>query len=357
MAAEPQGDDDGTLLRQTAALQQTAVRRRRIKSAARAVVIVLVAVGLALTVRDALEQLNHQQRRWSQQIGWQWLMLAAVLYGVGLVPAGVYWHRVLWAFGQRPLLGRSVAAHLLGHLGKYVPGKAMVVVIRSGAIAGPGVQPIAAGAAVFVETLTMMATGAALAAVVIGVSDADRWVIGLAVALAVAASLPTAPPLFRQAIRRFADGRVGERWSLPGNAIDWPLFCSGWLWMSCGWLFIGGSFACVLLASRGVVVLPPGSGELTGQDLAIAAAAMGLAVVAGFVSLVPGGAGVRELVVAAVLTPRVGPGAALMAAVLARLIFLSVEVLIAAAAWIYLRQSRPASDADAATGAVTGGQR
>lgn len=343
MAAEPGDNHDRTLLQQTAALQQALARRRRIKRAARAVVIAVVLVGLGVTIRDALRQLNDQQSRWSQPLDWRWLTLAAGLYAMGLLPAGVYWHRVLRAFGQRPALARAVAAHLLGHLGKYVPGKAMVVVIRTGAITGPQVQAIPAGAAVFVETLTMMATGAALAAAIIGVSGAERWVIALALALAAAASLPTLPPLFREALRRFADGRVGERWSLPSNAIDWRLFSSGWLWMTCGWLLIGGSFAAILMASRGAIVLPAGAEQLSGQDLMIAAAAMGLAVVAGFVSLIPGGAGVRELVLATVLAPRVGPGAALLSAVLARLIFLAVEVLMAAIAWIYLRRSRPAA--------------
>ncbi len=52
------------------------------------------------------------------------------------------------------------------------------------------------------------------------------------------------------------------------------------------------------------------------------------ALLAGFVSLVPAGAGVREAVVIAVLVPAYGEIAALVAAILLRLVWLVAEAVI-----------------------------
>ncbi len=56
-------------------------------------------------------------------------------------------------------------------------------------------------------------------------------------------------------------------------------------------------------------------------------AAATLSVVAGFVSMLPGGAGVRELVVTLVLAPTIGSAPALAVAVWMRLVSLAAEIL------------------------------
>ena len=58
----------------------------------------------------------------------------------------------------------TTRAYYVGHLGKYVPGKALVVIIRTGLISGPRVDTTVAAVSIFIETLTMMAVGAFLAA-------------------------------------------------------------------------------------------------------------------------------------------------------------------------------------------------
>jgi uncharacterized membrane protein YbhN (UPF0104 family) len=56
--------------------------------------------------------------------------------------------------------------------------------------------------------------------------------------------------------------------------------------------------------------------------------ACALAVVLGFVSLLPGGAGVREAVLSIVLAPVVGPFAALCGAIWLRVVWLATELLM-----------------------------
>ncbi len=295
--------------------------------------ILIVGVGLGVTIRDAWGQLQADPGQWQlwQRLPWGWLMVAAACYAVGLLPTACYWHRVLRAFGQPVSCPRAVAAHLLGHLGKYVPGKAMVVVMRTTAIRGPGVQMPVAAAAVFVESLTMMASGATLSGVLIAVQGEHPGVTRLAAVVALLVAVPTLPPLFRQLVRLIARGKLTASVAQIDEAICWRLFFAGWAWMLLTWTFLGASFAAIVQAvGEAQQAVDPAASGIAAGDLVLAAAAMALAIVAGFVSLLPGGAGVREWILAAVLAPRIGPAGALLAAVVARLVFLAVELILAA---------------------------
>ncbi len=288
-----------------------------------------------------------------------WLALAAVLYALGLLPGGMVLHESARVLGYRVSVPESLAAQIVGHLGKYVPGKAMVVVIRAGRLHGSGVPAVAASAAVFLETILMMAVGAAMAGALIFFLPVPRWIAWAALLGGMAATVPTFPPLLRRVVARIGarptvagdseDGEVGGndapaaatfgggRWSRIGH--DWRFFGLGWWWQLCSWGLIGGSFACV---AAGV---PGGPQAAAGFPLTVfliaSVAAIALAMVAGFVSLLPGGAGVRELTLTLILGPVVGQTQALLAAILARGVFLVVEV---AAAAVVTWAKRPAAD-------------
>ncbi len=124
-----------------------------------------------------------------------WLAASGGLYLFGNLFYGLFWHRTLRALGQEVSLGQALRAYYIGHLGKYVPGKAVVVVLRAGLVRGPGVEAALAVVSVFFETLTMMSAGALLAAVVVAgrVHDQPVW-FWAALAMMFAAGLPTFPP-------------------------------------------------------------------------------------------------------------------------------------------------------------------
>ncbi len=63
----------------------------------------------------------------------------------------------------------TLRAYYIGHLGKYVPGKAMVVILRTVMVRGHRVDAAVAAVSVFFETLTMMAVGAFMAAGILAV--------------------------------------------------------------------------------------------------------------------------------------------------------------------------------------------
>jgi hypothetical protein len=57
--------------------------------------------------------------------------LAIALYIAGLIPFGIFYGRVLEATSRPIRRLAAVRAYVISHLGKYVPGKALVVVIRA----------------------------------------------------------------------------------------------------------------------------------------------------------------------------------------------------------------------------------
>lgn len=283
--------------------------------------------------RGEIERLRAQQLTLAN-FDWSRLLGAAVVYAVALIASAGFWHACLLAFGQHLSFRLALAAHVLGQAGKYVPGKAMVVVLRASAVARhAGVSRVAAAIGVFVETLTMMACGAALAGIAVLWMPTENWVRLLAVALAIGAAVPTLPPLFRLVVARLARSRFGSAVPFEADVFGWALMLRGWLWMAVVWVLIGLSFWLVVGATPGAAAEAEGA-----SGYATAMATMCLAMVAGFLSLIPGGAGVRELVITTVLAPTTGAGPALVAAVLVRLVFLVTEAIVVAAAWIFLQR-------------------
>ena len=117
------------------------------------------------------------------------------------------------------------------------------------------------------------------------------------------------------------------------------LFMAGWAWSSLSWLLIGASFTLLVAAIPGFTIADaedmPGVVEL----YLVCTAAISLAVVIGFASLLPGGAGIRELVVTTVLAVSLGATHAILAAIAARVVFAVVEGFVAMCCWLWLRLS------------------
>jgi uncharacterized membrane protein YbhN (UPF0104 family) len=328
------------------------------------IIAIAVAVGLSFAARSALQQWREQraelvaeiemlddkiahtrdgsdrqllvqQRQRLQSsipelgnLRWHLIGLASILYGVALIPPGFLLHRALGVLGQHPRIGTSVAAQLIGHMGKYVPGKAMVVVLRTGALRKDGVRVVAATVCVFMETFLMMAVGGVVAGLVICWLPVPTWLTVTALAVAIVASLPTLPPFLTVAAKRFTQSDQ----ALPRHAAR-RLFVAGWLYSLASWLLIGASFTAVIFAIPTAMPMPS-----LPYAYAVGTAAISLAMVVGFASLLPGGAGVRELVLTTVLGVSLGAAHGLLAAIAVRLIFIVVESAMGLASWLWLRR-------------------
>jgi uncharacterized membrane protein YbhN (UPF0104 family) len=242
---------------------------------------------------------------------------------------------------RAPLLATSWA-YFYGNLGKYFPGKAMVIILRLGALKDYDFKKMATAITIFMETLTMMAVGGALAATCLIVLNLDWKLTLLAVGLLFSMLLPTLPPVLRMIISKLQRGVSSETLREWTSRIHVGLVLQGWVAMTITWLLFGLSLLCIL---RGLPVAEPM--EIDWLRLMLSAlGACALAVVLGFVSLLPGGAGVREVVLSTILAPVVGPTAALCAAIWLRITWLATElavVAIIAALRFLQRRGRPAT--------------
>ena len=261
-----------------------------------------------------------------------WAAAAVALYLAGLCGCGIFFGRVLSA-GATPVgLLPALRAYLISHLGKYVPGKAMVVVMRVGLVVPLGARPATAAFATLYETLVMMAAGGLIAALGFATSAGQLVPRALGLGLGVAFLVTVEPRVFPRitAVLRMPFPGVGPD-ALP--APSHRLLVEGLLWSTLGWILLGLSQVAVIRA------LDPAGVAVGLWPLIVGSVA--LATVAGFVvPVTPGGLGVREWVLLNVLAPAVGLERATLSALALRLAWVVGELL--AAAVLSIARSRPA---------------
>jgi hypothetical protein len=283
-------------------------------------IVALLVWGVRRTLVDAYEQLQKRPLRLEPA----WLVVSGGLYLLGMLPAALFWFRLLRKLGQQVGLRQAIRAYYIGHLGKYVPGKALVVVLRAGMVRGAEVNTAVAAVTVFIETLTMMASGSFVAAALIALLFGRQWqYAALAVAFMCAAGLPTLPPVFKRIIRWTKIGRANPAALAQLRQIDYRTLLLGWLATGCGWFVMGLSLTAAL---RGMgQESPPWIAGLPLVTMVVA-----VSVVAGFMSFIPGGLVVRDVVMAELIKPRLGTETAVASALLLRFVWLAAELAISA---------------------------
>ena len=177
------------------------ISRRHIAAVVKLLLAAAVLWGVHRTISAALADLEEQN--WSpSELRPGWLAISGVAYLAGLLPSSLFWNRLLRLFGQPAHAWGTVRSWYVGSLGKYVPGKAMVIVLRTALLRRDGVGIAVSTATIFYETLTTMAVGAFLAGAILLVTMHDNWqLVLLAAGLLVAAGAPTAPPIFKRLAR------------------------------------------------------------------------------------------------------------------------------------------------------------
>jgi hypothetical protein len=263
-----------------------------------------------------------------------WLSASIPLYLAGLAAFGIYFGRLMGS-GPAPIrVTPALRAYLISHLGKYVPGKALVVVMRSGLCAASGARAATAAFATLYETLVMMATGGLVATLGFALSPAREIVLGLGplgthrVPLWMPALACAAGFLVIVEIRVFR--RLSLLVSLPFRnvgpdalpALTPRLLGEGLLWAALGWTLLGLSQVAVIEA------IVPGGLARSWWPAVIASVA--LATVAGFVvPVAPGGLGVREWVLWTGLGSAIDHDRAVVSALALRLSWVVAELLAA----------------------------
>jgi uncharacterized membrane protein YbhN (UPF0104 family) len=206
-----------------------------------------------------------------------------------------------------------------------------------------------AAASVFFETLTMMAVGSFLAGGVLAWRMATEdfalaedhnphllfW--GLIAMMAVS-GLPTVPPLFRRLSRRAGVGRSDPETAAKLSGLGYRVLGLGWLAMALAWVILGASLWATFRAMGIEVALFAHLPDYT--------AVVALALVAGFLSMIPAGFGVRDVLLVALNVKFFGAfgvdeGTAALSAALLRVVWLVAELVISGILYAAVRERKP----------------
>lgn len=286
-------------------------------------VAILVAIGIHF--HGNLSQLPASDFRLRPE----WLALSGGLYLVTLAGSAWFWYRLMRSFGVRPGRWDTFRGYYLGHLGKYVPGKAWAILIRANIVRNTDVRLGMAIITSFYEVFTTMASGAMVAAILFALQTPDTSELVLnpvlsGVLLLVVLVVPLLPGVFNWLVRRMARRFQNvESFRLPpvrGTTLAFGLVVTG-----CGWAILGVSLWAVVQA------VAPEPQPLTLSDWALYTAMISLSYVAGFAAFIlPSGIGVRESLLFRLLLPKLGPQWATVAALAHRVLWTAMELLVGA---------------------------
>lgn len=301
------------------------VWKSRALVAVQVVVVLLVAWGIWRNIEKAVDQVQQQNFSF-EQLRWAWIAMSGVLYLCGSALMGLFWYRLMQAMQQRPNLWSTLRAFFIGHLGKYVPGKALVVVLRTSLVQGENMQRSVVATAVFAETLTMVSVGAVYAAVLIAVwYSQHQLLLWIAVAIGLAAGVVTLPPVFRTIVLTLKVSKINPEIEEKLAGLDGKVMAWGWGANLMGWTLLGCSMYATMLSIPDADIHSAHPLEA----FPLLAATVCLAMVVGFVTPIPGGMGVREYVIMEMMAPVYGPVVAVVSAVLLRVAWLLAEVALA----------------------------
>jgi uncharacterized membrane protein YbhN (UPF0104 family) len=266
--------------------------------------LVFVVLRLRSIWRDSHIDPSH--------VGWPWLIGAVALAACAIAASAFIWLAILRWLGTPPRT-RWVGVFFQAQLGKYIPGSLWQYAGRTALARAHEIPVRPVAISLPLEFVGSMCAAAVLSLLVFG------WWGAVAIPVALL-STGAALRLWRDPAGRGA-GRVALR-SIPLYVAAWP--------------FTGISF---WLIGRALVSAPLG-------DMAVYtgafAAAWGVGVIAFYA---PGGLGVREAVLVAILRHRIGSADALVLAAASRAVLAFVDILLAGVGVFLLRSvEHPPSD-------------
>lgn len=299
-----------------------------IKLALRISILSLAILFFGLAIRHAAMELARSEisLNWSS-VRWGYLGLSVLFGMIAMVPPFFGWHAILKDFGQNIPWPVTIYAYFLGHLGKYVPGKAMAVLLRVAELQRHKGSMSAGGLSVFVETLIGFASGGILGALILQYLDFPNWLRWSALLGIPLAGLSLSPYSYRWIIGPIRRTRIGKSMDTFIGAISTRLLLRTAAWAWVGWMFQGTALWFVLLSLADVY--PTLSANLSsGHVWLVCVSSMSLGGLAGFLSMLPGGALARELASTGVLASIIPQPIALIATVLVRVTSMAAELLM-----------------------------
>ena len=232
--------------------------------------------------------------------GLEWLLPASFVYLTAYTVWGLYYVILLNNQGAHAPASTGLRAYFISQMGKYVPGKVLVIVIRIGMLRGIGITRTAVGITAMYESLVWVGSGALVGIVLLPESLWD----GLRAQLQARGSdlphfhrawliLPVVlAPIGLVGLNRFVN-RV-SRWRRGADARQLPrvklhVVLFGLMFDAIGWFVLGGCLMLVLVGLRP-------DAPLTGEEYFNLVSVNAIAYVLGFIAFfMPAGFGVRDL--------------------------------------------------------------
>lgn len=294
-----------------------------------------ILIGVAAYFTRTLQKSELSDTNYTLRV--EYLIPAGLLYLLAHCCWGSFWVRLLRFEGIPATWFVGMRAYFVSQLGKYVPGKVWVIVMRVAMLRPAGGRPLPVAVTATYETLTNMASGVLLGVALLpwlGVLPAmvsANWVVLIGVA-----ALPLVLGVLNKFVVRIAEKtRRPDAPPLPAPSLF--LLAQGLLHGACGWCLLGISLGFTIRA------IVPDPGPWTLEGYAGDTSANALSYVLGFVVVVaPGGVGVREYVLQVLLTPRFTPelgeatagGLAVVIALVLRLTWTVAELVAAGLLWL-----------------------
>lgn len=311
-------------------------------------------------VGSQAERLWQTSSEFAVTVDWTYLVAAGVVSQLSWLPSTWFWQRLIELLGESGLERYPlIRAYFCGSLGKYIPGKAAVILIRSGLVKQQGVSLLRASIASMVEAGAVMLVGCvvtlALALTVIprnalpawGVELVPRelpsWTGLLIVVVVLIAAMPVvAMPanwIFAKIARIVANrfrspvaSQLSPEHEDDSDSVDavdttigrlsWKFLITASLMFAVSWAGHGLSLLLILMSMNSDLL------SLDSWLVSTAAAAAGTSI--GFFAVfAPGGLAVREGLVITLLSPSIGGPFAVAAAGFYRLASLVAECLAA----------------------------
>jgi len=292
------------------AIGGTAPGRRIFKLVATVLLIGVVAYFLGKSIAAQWTAI----RAYPWRVQPLWLILSALMLWVDFIVLAALWRYFVSTMSRNPLqLGTAFRILVLSNLGKYIPGKVWTVMGMVYFVRREGHSVPAALASTVLHQAFVLLSGFIFVLVVLGKDLFGNLPLFSIIGGALLSIIILYPPLFTGIIN----------WGLgllkrEPITMRLTFFSSSMLFLVyvVVWILYGAGFWCML---RGAGI-SAGPFWQTGASFAAA-------YLLGFLVLfAPGGLGVREGVLAVLLTPTLGPGLAAVIAVVARLWMTVVEL-------------------------------
>ncbi len=274
-------------------------------------------------------------------IDWRFGILAVAGFCGVMLTSAFTWRFIAWRMGDRSPTGRMIGAYTFSQMGKYVPGKVALLLMRIDRAGRFGMTAEVCTLSTLLENALYMISGGmvgmlAIPHVVGELSPrVQPFVWPVAIAAVVGLALACQPAVFYGVVgivlRKMKRPAIAAEHRLSAGMLGLCVVAFVPCWV-CGGFALWASASCLH-------AIPIG-------DSLWFAGAFSLSVIIGMASLLPGGTGVREAVLGAAvalqLSPVIGHNGAVLvgtvAAILQRVFQLMAEVVLGVAGAVGTRK-------------------